>query len=76
MALEAAMQRAVAEVGNGVLQAAQQVVQRQQRLLAERPTMASSAGVSTVLFGAFGPIDASLVVGRLRYLRTVFAFRP
>lgn len=39
-------------------------------------TMASSAGVSTVLFGAFGPIGASAVVGRWRHLRTVFTFRP
>jgi hypothetical protein len=38
--------------------------------------MASSAGVSTVLFGFFGPMSASAVVVRLRHLRTVFAFRP
>ena len=30
--------------------------------------MASSAGVSTVLFGAFGPIGASAVVVRSRHL--------
>ena len=36
MALEAAVQGAAAEVGDGVLQAAQHVVQRQQRLLPER----------------------------------------
>jgi hypothetical protein len=39
-------------------------------------TMASSAGVSTVLFGVFGPMGSSAVVVRLRHLRTVFAFRP
>jgi hypothetical protein len=39
-------------------------------------TMASSAGVSTVLFGAFGPIGASAVVVRLRHFFTVFGFRP
>jgi hypothetical protein len=39
-------------------------------------TMASSAGVSTVLFGAFGPIGASAVVVRLRHLRTVLGFSP
>ena len=33
--------------------------------------MASSAGVSTVLFGAFGPIGASAVVVRWRHFRTV-----
>jgi hypothetical protein len=38
--------------------------------------MASSAGVSTVLFGVFGPMGSSTVVVRLRHLRTVFAFRP
>ena len=38
--------------------------------------MASSAGVSTVLFGFFGPMSASPVVVRLRHLRTVFAFTP
>ncbi len=39
-------------------------------------TMASSADVSTVLFGTFGPIGASEVVIRWRHLRTVFWFRP
>jgi len=39
-------------------------------------TMASSAGVSTVLFGVFGPMGSSAVVVRLRHLRTVFAFSP
>ena len=42
-------------------------------------TMASStgrAGVSTVLFGAFGPIGASAIVVRLRHLCTVLGFRP
>ena len=39
-------------------------------------TTAFSAGVSTVLFGVFGPMGASAVVVRLRHLRTVFAFRP
>ena len=39
-------------------------------------TMASSAGVSTVLFGAFGPIRASAVVVRRRHFRTVLGFRP
>ncbi len=39
-------------------------------------TTASSAGVRTVLFGAFGPIGASAVVVRLRHLRTVFGSRP
>jgi hypothetical protein len=38
--------------------------------------MASSAGVSTVLLGVFGPMGSSAVVVRLRHLRTVFAFRP
>jgi hypothetical protein len=38
--------------------------------------MASSAGVSTVLFGALGPIGASAVVVRLRHFFTVFEFRP
>jgi hypothetical protein len=39
-------------------------------------TTASSAGVSTVLFGAFGPIGASAVVVRLRHLATVLGFSP
>jgi hypothetical protein len=39
-------------------------------------TMASSAGISTVLFGVFGLMDSSAVVVRLRHLRTVFAFGP
>lgn len=38
--------------------------------------MASSAGVSTVLFGALGPIGASAVVVRLRHFFTVFGFTP
>ena len=38
-------------------------------------TMASSAGVSTVLLGALGPIGASAVVVRLRHFFTVFGFR-
>lgn len=36
--------------------------------------MASSVGVSTMLFGALGPISA--VVVRLRHFFTVFRFRP
>lgn len=39
-------------------------------------TTASSAGVSTVLFGDFGPIGASAVVVRLRHLSTVLGFKP
>lgn len=39
-------------------------------------TMASSAGVSTVLFGALGPIGASAVVVRPRHFFTVLGFRP
>lgn len=64
MVLEAAVQGATAEVGDGITQATEHVVQRQQRLL---------AGVSTVLLGAFGPIGVSAVVVRLRHLATVLA---
>ena len=39
-------------------------------------TMASSAGVSTVLLGALGPIGVSDVVVRLRHFRTVLGFSP
>jgi hypothetical protein len=39
-------------------------------------TMASSAGVSTVLVGALGPTGASAVVVRLRHFFTVFGFTP
>jgi len=40
-------------------------------------TMASSAGVSTVLFGVLGPIGAPAIVVRLRHFFTVFfAFTP
>jgi hypothetical protein len=38
--------------------------------------MASSAGVSTVLFGALGPIGSSTVVVRPRHFLTVLGFRP
>jgi len=56
------MQGATAEVRNSVSQAAEHIIQRQQRLLAERTTIASSAGASTVLLGIFGPIGGSAVV--------------
>jgi hypothetical protein len=38
--------------------------------------IASSAVVSTVLRGSFGPIGASAVVVRLRHLAIVFGFTP
>jgi hypothetical protein len=38
--------------------------------------IAPLAGVSTVLFGTFGPMGASAAVARLRHLRTVFGSKP
>jgi hypothetical protein len=38
--------------------------------------MASSAGVGTVLFGAFGPIGAPDAVVGLRHLATVLGVGP
>src|SRR3978361_2443586 len=47
------------------------------RVLRRNSTMmASSAGVSTVLAGFFGPMGASVVVARLRHFRTVLGLRP
>ncbi len=39
-------------------------------------TMASSANVSTVLWGELGPIGASSVVVRVRHLVTVVRLKP
>ena len=61
------MQGAAAQARNGVLQTAEHVIQWQQVFCRNATTMASSAGVSTVLFGVFGPIGASAVVVRLRH---------
>lgn len=74
MALETAVKVVAAEVGDGVLEAAQHIVQRQQRFLAERHHDRFSAGFSTELFG--GLIGAPAVVDRPRYLATVFGFKP
>ncbi|SFM88159.1 hypothetical protein SAMN05192568_107012 [Methylobacterium pseudosasicola] len=38
--------------------------------------MATSAGVSTVLLGFFGPIEASVDIARLHHLATVLASKP
>jgi hypothetical protein len=39
-------------------------------------TIASSAGVGTVLLGVFGSIGATVVTVRLRHFATVFGFNP
>ena len=50
---------AAAEVGNGILQANQHVIRRQQRTRSQPYDNASSAGVSTALLGFLGLTAAS-----------------
>ena len=78
MALQAAVQGAAAEIGDGVLQTTKHIVQGQQSPSAKKRNHDGflPAGVSTsVLFGVFGPMGSSVVVVRPRHLRTVFAFQ-
>ena len=57
-------------------QAAEHVVEQQQRAPAELDMIASSISLSTVLFGRLGPIGWSAVEARRRHLATVLAFTP
>jgi hypothetical protein len=75
VALQAAVQGAAAEVGEASLRQPNTSSSGSRVFWRKATTMASSAGVSTVLFGALGPIGASAVVVRLRHLRTVLGFR-
>jgi hypothetical protein len=75
VALEATMQGASAQVWNGILQTAEDIIQRQEGSASELDDDRLSAGVSTVLFD-FGPISASVVSARLRHFRTVLTLRP
>jgi hypothetical protein len=74
MTVEAAMQGATAEVGDGVPQAAQHVVQRQQCFLPERHHNGFLGRRQYRAPGRLGPIGASVVVVRLRHFFTVFWF--
>jgi hypothetical protein len=76
VALQATMQGAAAEIGMASLRRPSRSSRGSRVFCRNATTMASSAGVSTVLFGVFGPTGSSAVVIRLRHLRTVFAFRP
>ena len=64
MPLEATVQGAPAEIGDGIPSGSHSMLSSRNSSVFWRnaTTMASSAGVSTVLFGAFGPIGASAVV--------------
>jgi hypothetical protein len=78
---EAAMERAAGERWDGLTEAAEDVIQRQQGAAAELDDGSkhcfepSSASVRTELRGRRGPIGASAVPVRPRHFATVFGFR-
>ena len=84
MALKTPVQAGSGEFGNGVAQAAEDVVAGQRRTSSSgssvrrrnSTTMASSTTDSTVLRGTVGPVGASLVVVRARHLVTVVRLSP
>ncbi len=72
---QAAMQDTAGELGDGVAQASEHIVERQQGASPELDDIASSASVNTVL-RALGRITASTMAERLRHFRTVLGLRP
>jgi hypothetical protein len=76
VALQAAVQGAAARLGMVSLRQPSTSSSGSSVFWRNATTMASSAGVSTVLFGALGPIGSSAVVVRSRHFFTVFGFRP
>ena len=76
MALETPVQAGSSEFGDGVAQASEHVIKRQQCARRNSTIMASSTADSTVLRGTVGPIGASLVVVRARHLVTVVRLSP
>jgi hypothetical protein len=69
------MESTSAQVWNGVLQTAEDVIQWQEGPSPEFDDDSFLAGVRTVLFD-FGPIGASVVSDRLRHFRTVLTLSP
>jgi hypothetical protein len=76
VANQAAVQRAAGKRRDGLAQAAQDVVERQEGRRLNSTAIASSASVSTVLRGCPGPIGALGTPVRACHFATVFAFRP
>jgi hypothetical protein len=76
MALQAAVQGAATEIGDGVLQATKHIVQGQQSLLPERNHDGFLGRRQHRAPRRLWTHGSSAIVVRLRHLRTVFAFRP
>jgi hypothetical protein len=75
MPLKAAVQRRPGQMRDAGLQGIEAVIERQQRVLAQGATIASSSGLRT-LDRISGPIGASTTKSRFRHFATVFALRP
>ena len=73
MALEAAVEGAAAELGDGVRHTAQHIIERQERLLARGHHDSLPAGVGTALFGALVTVSASLSWSRSGPFRKIGA---
>ena len=76
MPLEAAMQSAAAQVGDGVFQAAHDVIEGQQGAAAELDDDGLFGEREHGALGGLGPIETSAVALRLRHFRTVLALIP
>jgi len=70
------MESAARQLGDGLAQAAEHVIEREQGTAAKLDEDRLLDLVSTVLFGFLGPIRQSAVVVRLCHFATVLAFKP